>query len=484
DVSPRVADVMEPEVISVRADSTVYNAVQIIERHRLRGLPVVDDAGRCLGLLSTFKVNHYLFPPLAEATSARNAIASLVDITASFGGTFISGKQTSEVENFVLVIAAMQTQSFSRRIENSHGQNILLLVGDREQIQLLAVAARVRGIILTGGIPASPAVREAAERAGVALLSSPHDTATSVLLARGAIKVERMLSAELKTFRPETSLTNARDIATTSHAFVFPVLDERGTLVGILSKSDFIKPIPRQLILVDHNELSQAVPGAEEMPIVEILDHHRLGGFSSNSPIHFWNYPVGSTSTIVALCYEQERVEIPRDVAGLLMSGLISDTLNLTSPTTTPTDRRVLQQLADVVGIAPAQLADEIFSVGSPLLTLTAEEVVNADCKEYEEAGVRFTVSQIEEMSLARFYEREAELASALNTFHAKGRFYFSALFVTDVNTQNSLLLLAAPPEFVQKIDFPSKHDSLWELPGVVSRKKQLLPHLLTLLKS
>ncbi len=484
DVSPRVVDVMQREVISVRADSVIYDAVQIIERNRLRGLPVVDADNRCLGLLSTFKVNHYLFPPRDEALAARTVTATLADIVESFGGKIISGEKSDAIEKFVLVIAAMQTDSFTKRLEKLRGQNMILLVGDREQIQLNAIADGVRAIVITGGLSATDRVREGAKRAGVTLISSPQDTATSVLLSRGAIKVERMLSSELKTFKPETSLADAREIAATSHAFVFPILDDHGALVGILSKSDFIKPVPRQLILVDHNELSQAVAGADKLPIIEVLDHHRLGGFSTASPIHFWNYPVGSTSTIVALCYEQMRVSIPRDIAGLLMAGLISDTLNLTSPTTTPTDCRVAQLLADIADIEPSILAEQIFSVGSPLSTMTAEHVVTADCKEYDEANVRFTVAQIEEMNFTRFYERETELADALSAFRGKHGLYFSALFVTDVNTQDSLLLLSAPPEFLRKIDFPMKHDNLWELPGVVSRKKQLLPHLLSLLKS
>lgn len=484
DVAPRVADVMQREVFSIPAEATVYEAVQLIERHRLRGLPVADADGRCLGLLSTFKVNHYLFPPRDEALSARNVTASLADIAESFGGEMIIGEKLEQIENFTLVIAAMQTDSFTRRLESHRGQNIILLVGDREQIQLNAIAGGVRVIIITGGLSASKAVQKAAKKAHVTLISSPHDTATSVLLARGAIKVVRMLSSELKTFLPDTLLSEAREVAAISHAFVFPILDEHGLLVGILSKSDFLKPIPRQLILVDHNELSQAVSGADKMPIVEILDHHRLGGFSTTMPIHFWNYPVGSTSTIVALCYEQMRMPIPKDIAGLLMAGVISDTLNLTSPTTTPTDCRIMQALADLAGLEPAKLSEEIFSVGSPLSTMSAEDVVTADCKEYEEAGLRFTVAQIEEMNFKRFYEREAELGKAVADYRAKHGLYFAALFVTDINTQDSLLLLSAPPEFMRKIDFPVKHDNLWMLPGVVSRKKQLLPHLLTLLKN
>ena len=146
------------------------------------------------------------------------------------------------------------------------------------------------------GSPIEPEIEIAARAAKVPLISSPTDTATSVLMSRGAVRVGRMVETEFLSFRKDTLLTAARNEATDSNAFVFPVVDEHGAICGILSKSDFIKEIPRQLILVDHNELDQAVRGADQVPIVEILDHHRLGGFTSAAPVHFWNNPVGSTS--------------------------------------------------------------------------------------------------------------------------------------------------------------------------------------------
>ncbi|MEO8439718.1 MAG: DHHA2 domain-containing protein, partial [Spartobacteria bacterium] len=278
---------------------------------------------------------------------------------------------------------------------------------------------------------------------------------------------------------PETLLEHVREAAAHSAAFVFPIVDEKGVLVGILAKSNLLKRAERQLILVDHNELSQAVKGADKVRIVEILDHHRIGGVATDSPILFWNNPVGSTSTIVALCYQQAGVPVPPHIAGLLMAGLISDTLNLNSPTTTPVDRQVLGQLSDITGVDPALLAKEIFSVGSPLLTLTPEQVITADCKDYDEEGVRFTVSQIEELSFSHFPEKQEALLAALEQHTRSKRLFFAALLVTDINTQTSLLLCCGDPGFLQRIDFPAVGPHMWELAGVVSRKKQLLPYLL-----
>ncbi|RYD76125.1 MAG: inorganic diphosphatase, partial [Verrucomicrobiaceae bacterium] len=258
---------------------------------------------------------------------------------------------------------------------------------------------------------------------------------------------------------------------------------DNGALVGILSKSDFLKPIPRQLILVDHNELTQTVRGADKVPIIEILDHHKLGGFSSNTPILFWNNPVGSTSTIVALCYQQANIPIPPKIAGLLMAGLISDTLLLTSPTATGTDRLVLEHLSRIAGVDSAKLAEQIFSVGSPLLTMTPQQAIAADSKIYEQQGRRFSVAQIEELTFSHFDGKREALLAALEEQRQHEGLFFSALLVTDINTQTSLLLVRGAAEFLSQIDYPSRGQFIWEMAGVVSRKKQLLPYLLSCLE-
>ncbi len=479
DVSPRVSDVMQRHVISVRADSAVYDAINLIEEKRLRGLPVVDENNHCLGLLSAFKISHHLFPPREEASVARVIVASLASIVETFGGKAVTGELHRETTEQLLVVGAMNVDSFSERLRQYQPEQVVLFVGDRDDIQLRAIEAKVRAIVVTGGLPILKSVVRAASETGVTVVSSPYDTATTVLLARGAVRAGRMLEADYVSFTADTPLEVARERAAISPHFVFPIVGENGELAGILSKSDFLKPVPRQLILVDHNELAQAVTGANKIPIVEILDHHRLGGFASDLPIHFWNNPVGSTSTIVALCYQQMSVAIPPDVAGLLMSGLISDTLNLTSPTATATDQRVLNFLATLTQTDPTQLAEQIFSVGSPLLTLTPEQVITTDCKDYDEDGRRFTVSQIEELSFSHFPEKQTSLLTALDAYCTARGLLFAALLVTDINTQDSVLLACGAAEFLRRIDFPSHGPGLWELSGVVSRKKQLLPYLL-----
>ncbi len=479
DLSDRVNDVMERDVICVGADSTAYDAIHLLEKRRLRGLPVVDGERRFLGLLSAFKISHHLFPPREEAETARLITAPLSSVVATFGGKVLTGELPNETTEYLLMIGAMSADNLTKRLQQLRPERLVLFVGDREDIQMLAIKAKVRAIVVTGDLPVSEAVQEAARAGGVTIVASPHDTAISVDLARGAVQVGRMLEPEHLTFTPDTLLEHVREKAAHSAAFVFPIVDEEGVLVGILAKSNLLKKAERQLILVDHNELSQAVKGADKVRIVEILDHHRIGGVATDSPILFWNNPVGSTSTIVALCYQQAGVPVPRAMAGLLMAGLLSDTLNLNSPTATPVDRFVLEELTRITGVDPTEFAEEIFSVGSPLLTLSPEQVITADCKAYEEDGARFTVSQIEELSFSHFPEKQEALLDALGQHVASGGLFFAALLVTDINTQTSLLLCCGAPEFLHRIDFPARGPNMWELAGVVSRKKQLLPYLL-----
>jgi len=482
DVYPRVEDVMERNVVSIHRNAPIYQAMTRFGEAKFRGLPVVDDSRACIGLLSAFKLGKYLFPPLESLSSSRVVEASISHIRDAIRGMVITGKEDAEIKPRILVVAAMLTDSFKKRLEQLDLPSTILIVGDRWNIQELSILAGVPAVIITNNFSPPDRIVALAQEHGVTLLSSPHDTATTVLLSRAAVTAGQMLSPDFIRLSPEATLRQTRmDIAMRSQ-FAFPVIGAQGRLQGIISKSDLLKPVPRQLILVDHNELTQAVAGAEEIPIVEILDHHRIGVAPTQQPILFMNRPVGSTSTIVAECFLQARLPIPKPVAGLLMCGLISDTLNLTSPTTTENDRAAMTELSKISGIAPADLASEIFSVGSPLLTLSTKDVVTADCKEYEEQGVKFSVSQIEEISFASFEKQREALLTELEKYRASHGYLFSTLLITDVNTQNSLLLIRGSESFTRLIDFPEEGASIWRLDGIVSRKKQLLPYLTALL--
>ena len=381
-------------------------------------------------------------------------------------------------EDLIMVIGAMSVDLFADRLETFLREKLIVVVGDRQDIQETAIREGVRVLIVTGELPVEKRLIEAAKRKRISIITSPHDTATTAGLCRAAVAVRHVLNEEFLCFREHAALAAVRDEATSSGYQIFPVLDTAGETVGILSKTDFLKTVSRKLILVDHNELSQAVQGAEEVEIIEIIDHHRIGAMATSQPILFRNEPVGSTSTIVADCFFRSGAELPSAVAGLLLAGLVSDTLNLTSPTTTPRDAEVLRRLEQLAQVNAREFTEKLFASGSLLTLKSAPQAITTDCKEYHEDGVKFSVAQIEEIGFDQFWKRKDELLAALEEYRRGRAYYFSALLVTDVTSQNSLLLVQGEEDFLKGIDYPRVEPGIFELREVVSRKKQLLPYL------
>jgi manganese-dependent inorganic pyrophosphatase len=478
DVSPKVRDVMRPDVLSVQPETTVVAALGLMDEHNLRVLPVLDEQARCQGLVSLFKVSKFLFPALNRLIDSRRVLSSLRNLTQTLGGSLLVGFESDVEQDLVLMIGAMGLDSFAERLEHYAREKLAVVVGDRWDIQNLAIRERVRVLIATGGLEVESKTIEAARRNEVSLIVSPHDTATTAALCRASIAVRHVLDQEFLAFSAEAPLGDVRARAMASGFQAFPVLDDGQRTAGILSKADFLKPIERRLILVDHNELSQAVQGAGEVEILEIIDHHRIGTLTTQQPILFRNEPVGSTSTIVADCFFRHGVELPGPIAGLLLAGLVADTLNLTSPTTTAMDKEVLSRLEKISQVNARQFTEKLFASGSLLTLKAAPQAITTDCKEYDEAGTRFSVAQIEEIGFDQFQQRKAELLVALEDFRRAHAYFFSALLVTDVNSQSSLLLVTGDSAFSAGIDYPRLEPGIYELANIVSRKKQLLPYL------
>jgi manganese-dependent inorganic pyrophosphatase len=483
DVSPKVRDVMQAEVQSVRPDSTAAEALTVMDERDIRILPVLDEEKRCLGLLSLFKLSKFLFPTTNRLFDSRRVLASLDSLTQTLGGKLILGHDAEQERDLILMIGAMGLDSFAERLERYPREKLAVVVGDRWDIQNLAIRESVQVLIVTGGLGVEKKTVEAARKNKVNLISSPHDTATTAALCRASIAVRHVLNEEFLALSEDASLEEVRARATASGFAAFPVLDSQGRIAGILSKTDFLKPVERKLILVDHNELSQAVQGADQVEILEIIDHHRIGTLTTQQPILFRNEPVGSTSTIVADCFFRYGVELPPAIAGLLLAGVVSDTLNLTSPTTTMVDGEILRKLEQTCGTNARDFTEKLFASGSLLTHKPAPKAVTTDCKEYKEDGVRFSVAQIEEIGFDQFWKRKVELQAALEAYRNTRKYQFSALMVTDVTRQSSLLVMVGDGELIAHIKYPRIEPGIFELKDIVSRKKQLLPYLTHSLK-
>jgi len=478
DVSPQVRDVMVDKVVAVSPRTSICEAMSVMDQRNIRVLPILDADHRCRGLLSVFKASKFFFPSPNRIFDSRRIVSSIQGLSKTLGGSILCGYSDEVEEDLILMVAAMKPISFSERLKNYTAQKLVVVVGDREDIQRTAIQNGVRVVVVTGGQAVSEEIQAMARHHTVSLILSPHDSATTAMLCRAAIPVERLLRDDFLSFRADEKLADIQRIAAASAFQAFPVVDGDDRVVGMLSKSDFLKQIRRRLILVDHNELSQAVQGADQMEIIEVIDHHRIGAFTTHQPILFRNEPVGSTSTIVADCFFQTGVELPQAIAGLLLAGLVSDTLNLTSPTTTPRDAAVLTRLEAIAKVDATRFTEKLFSSGSVLTAKPAAQAITTDCKEYSERGHRFSVAQIEEVGFEQFNARKTEVAAALEAYRSNHEYLFSALLVTDVVVQNSLLLVAGEGGFLRTIGYPEREPGVFELNGVVSRKKQLLPFL------
>ncbi|HEV2320510.1 MAG TPA: putative manganese-dependent inorganic diphosphatase [Verrucomicrobiae bacterium] len=483
DVSPKVSDVMQRNVMSVTPDAIAADALHLMDERNIRILPVLDDDKRCRGLLSLFKLTKFLFPVANRMVDSRRVLSSLNNLARILPGRFVASFEPEREEDLIMLIGAMSVESFVRRLKTFPREKVIVIVGDRQDIQYAAIREGVRVIIVTGGLEIEPDVVEHAVRKRVSIISSPHDTATTSTLCRAAVAVKNVLNEEFVSFAEHAPLAAACEEARASGHQIFPVLDTESHVAGIVSKTDFLKTINRKLILVDHNELSQAVQGADEVEIIEIIDHHRIGALSTSQPILFRNEPVGSTSTIVADCFFQYSVPLPRPIAGLLLAGIVSDTLNLTSPTATPRDGEILKRLEQISETNARNFAEKFFATSSFLTLKPAPQAITSDCKEYQEEGVKFSIAQVEELGYEQFWKRKAELIDALETYRARSGYFFSALLVTDVSTQSSLLAAVGNAGFIQRIGYPVLEQGIYELREVVSRKKQLLPYLIHCLK-
>ncbi|MCI0745352.1 MAG: putative manganese-dependent inorganic diphosphatase [Verrucomicrobia subdivision 3 bacterium] len=478
DVSPKVRDVMQPEVVSVSAESTLSETLGLMDELGIRAVPILNKDRVCQGLVSVFKMSQLICPAPNRLIDSRRVVASIANLARTLDASVLHATRAEEEQELVLMIGGMAAESFATRLTNYPPERLLVVVGDRRDIQELAIKGKARLIVVTGGLPVDTDIIDRAREQGVSVVVSPHDTATTALMCRTAVTVKHMAQEKFQTFNQDEPLTEVEPVAAGSRFLAFPVVDERGTTVGILSKSDFLKKVERQLILVDHNELSQAVPGASQVEIVEVIDHHRIGAMTTVQPILFRNEPVGSTSTIVADCFLRSHVDLPQPIAGLLLAGIISDTLNLTSPTTTPRDADILKQLEWRCGVKAAEFTEKLFASGSVLTSLPPPQAIVADCKEFHEQGRNFSVAQIEELGFDQFWKRKQEVVAALEEYRREKGYFFSALMVTDVARNSSLLLVAGARAFLKQIDYPSVEPGIFELEGIVSRKKQLLPYL------
>jgi len=489
DISPRVRDLMATEVFSVSEHATCAEALELLDRHHVRVLPVTSSrkgiAG-VAGVVSLAALGGIFIPRVSEPRAMRQVNTSLANITRALDARALHVVGDKKVEELYIRLGTMDISSFwsvSVR-ENIPANQAIVIVGDRHDIQRRSIELGIRALVITSNLEPDDDTLELAKARGVSVIVSPYDSATTAWVVRTASTIERVIERDVPTVGADVRIADVRKRFSTGNTHSIPVVSDDGALIGIITKTDILKPVSTRLVLVDHNEITQAVPGADEVLIAEIIDHHRLGPLNTAQPILFINEPVGSTCTIVADLFRREGLQPSPDIAGIMMSGLISDTLHLNGPTTTSKDAIILAWLAEIAGVNSKQLADEIFNSGSVILANPPEKIVRSDYKIYEEEGIRFAVSQVEELGFGNFWDHAKPIAAALGELREEERLAFAALLVTDINTQNSLLLVKGDATLIQRISYAHvEQDEIFDLPGIVSRKKQLIPYFSSLLK-
>ncbi len=479
-VYPRAQDIMNRDVITVTEDTPLVKVMEIIRDKNIRFVPVVDDQGRPTGILTLMDVAKRNIEQIG-AESSRRVVTSLRNITATLNAQVISDFHVGKGKYFSVYVGAMEEDSFLNVLGTTNTRECIVIVGDREQIQKISVERGIGILIVSGGLNVSSAIIEAAKLNEVSVIISPFDTATTALLVRMSTPASLICKDEFESASEDDLVDDLKQRMTNGRDRGFVVLDDNGVMAGVITKSNLLKPSRTSLILVDHNELSQAVDGADMVKILKVVDHHRLGNFHTTQPITFICEPVGSTSTLIAEMYKQKNVEIKKEIAGLLLAGVMSDTIILKSPTTTDRDRAIVPWLEEKSGLDHTSFGREIFSATSSLKKRGVEAVVKGDYKTFEAKGEKFGVGQVETIGFDEFHEEKDKLLAELVKIKENKGLRLSALLVTDIVLGTSLLLVAAGKEVIFSLDYPKLEDNLYELKNVLSRKKQVAPHLLSL---
>ena len=483
DVHPRVKDVVTEKVVTIHESEPMSKAIELYHQHHIRMLPVVDDNGCAKGFLLLKSMTEFFLVP-TDPDKMRRIHASVDSIQRCLGARGYHLKDSLEVNEYNLYVGARREATFQQWVEAIVPEKTIIITGDRSGIQQFAVDAGVRLLIITGNAPVDNQLLKKAREKKVSVLISSYDTANTVWLTRMATPVGLLADAEFMTVKRNDLLEDLRIKLSHSSQTGAIVCSSSGEVTGVATKSHLIKNSPVKLILVDHNELSQAVPGAEKVQIVEVIDHHRLGNFHTDMPIRFINQPLGSTCSLVATLYQQSGIEPEPKIAGLMLAGLMSDTVILKSPTATEIDRQLVPWLEKLSGLNHEEFGGKLFAAGSPMASgRSARELITTDFKEYNVGDHVLGLGQVEVVNFHSFNERREELEDDLAQLREEKGYELAALLVTDIVMEMSLLVTAGPNELPFIIGYPQESDNLYRLEGVLSRKKQLVPHLLKVFK-
>lgn len=474
DLYPRVKDVLLDCKIVVKQHDTLRQLGEIMRDHDLRSVPVTDSKGILVGIVTVSDLAKRYFQELGMANLSDMRVRYRDIIAAIDAKVLVDGIESDFIQGDVRIAAGSL-----KTIKAGIKENDIVLIGDRHDETIIdCVEQGISVLIITGNGCVSADVIEAAEARHMFVLSTPYDTYTTARLINQCVPVRRIMHENPVCFKPMDLLSDIKGTMEETHYRNYPVI-ENGRLVGFVSRDELTMPERDRVILVDHNERGQAVEGIEEAKIVEVIDHHRLGGIQTSEPIFTHAEPVGCTATIVANMHWQQDVDIPAPVAGLLLSAILSDTVLFKSPTCTPYDKKTAERLAEIAGVDLKEYGMAMLKAGSGIGDMTPMEIAKNDSKEFQMGDYHLLISQISVMDTKEVLGLEPQLIEAMTTICEKEGFDMSLVMVTDILEEATYLLYAGSPKTL--IGEAFKKDASGThvyLPGVMSRKKQIVPPL------
>lgn len=479
-VKLQVKDVDINNLDGVGPNVSIRDTWEVMKENNVKTLPVLKD-GELVGIISTGDIAKsymevYDSRILSKAKTQYRSIVKTLDgtlITGNEHGHFISGKVT---------IGASNPDLMEEFIEKDD----LVILGNRYESQICAVNIDASCIVICQGAEVPKELIKRAEEQSIVIISTPHDTFTAARLINQSIPVKHFMSKDsLTSFHMSDYVEEITEVMKKKKFRDFPILDRYGKFKGMISRRRFMDVSKKKVILVDHNEKSQAVDGLEEAEIVEIVDHHRLGNIETMGPVFFRNQPVGCTATIVYQMYEESGVEITKEIAGILCSAIISDTLLFRSPTCTSVDEYTAKKLAKIAGIELEEMAKSMFNAGSNMKGKSADDICFQDFKQFTVNDIVFGVGQINSMSTEELTEIKELLIPHLPKVLKQHNLQMIFFMLTDILDESTELLCCganAEKHIVDAFDLPEESDRMI-LKGVVSRKKQLIPALIETLQ-
>ena len=473
-VKQKVEDLNYDKVTVFSKDLTLKTAWFLLKQQNLKSAPLLDEHGQLLGLLSTSNIiEGYMDQWDSEVLKkAKTPVENVID---TLEANVIYLNESLKVVEGDIHIAAMSGSEAKKRI---HENDVVIVGGDRSDDLEELISVKPSLIVLTGSLTADENVVKKCEEQGISIISTPFNTYQTSQQIVQAIPVEYvMIKGDIKTFSTDDTLDYMKEVMSETRYRGYPVIDLNNRCVGSISRFALLKGLRKKVILVDHNERGQSIPGIEEADILEIVDHHRVADIQTVGPLLFRGEPLGSTATIVTRMFEEQDVEMPSHIAGLLLGAVVSDTLLFKSPTCTPVDTKIAKKLAEIAGVDIQEFAMEMFKAGTSLVGKTVDEIFNQDFKKFSFDNLQVGVAQVNSMDIEGFLPYKKDMLDYMNKFAEDNNLEFTLLLLTDIINANSEIFVGGPrPELVEKAFNVQLTDRQGTLEGVISRKKQVVP--------